>query len=108
MNSSHRQDNGTRVPAVQPKSVTKLTPAQKQRRYRLRKQQRVWEASGNAWLFIECRECGKPIKPSFQRGFCPGGQCNQAFFEKVQVPIVIYLDAQAKQVSERVLGFAKG
>ena len=100
--------SSTSVPAVQPKSVTKLTPAQKQRRYRLRKQQQAWEATGEAWLYIECRECGKAIKPSYRRGFCPGGQCREAFFEKTQVPQVIYLDAQAKKISEHVLGFAKG
>lgn len=104
----HASANSTSVPAVKGKSVTAFTPAEKQRRYRLRKQRQAWEATGLAWLYIECRECSKPIKPSFQRGFCPGGQCRQAFFEKVQVPAVIYLDAQAKDVSQRVLGYAKG
>jgi hypothetical protein len=98
-----KQGDGSGVPAVRPKSVTKLTPAEKQRRYRLRQQQRAWVATGNARLYVECRECGKAIKPSYRRGFCPGGQCKQAFFEKVQVPHVIYLGQQAKEIAERVV-----
>jgi hypothetical protein len=103
-----KSPNSTCVPAVQPKSVTKLTAAQKQRRYRLRKQQRAWEATGEAWLFTECRECGKSIKASYRRGFCPGGSCKKAFFEKVQVPQVLYLDTQTRDISVRVLGYARG
>jgi hypothetical protein len=61
-------------------------PAKKkarQRRYHLRKE---YEASGDAFLFTECRECGASIKPSYKRGFCANdGKCRDAFFKKVQV-----------------------
>ncbi len=38
----------------------------KQRRYRLRKQ---FEESGHSPLYLVCRECSEPIKPSYRRGF---------------------------------------
>jgi len=59
--------------------------ALRQRRLRIR---RRFEATGEAWLFTHCRECGAPIEPSFSRGFCPrttGRACRKEFFKKVQV-----------------------
>jgi hypothetical protein len=80
--------------------------AERQHRLRIR---RKFEESGEAFLYIECRECGKPIKPSFRRGFCQGGSCRKAFFKKVQVLTVVRLDAQGKAISERVSGiFSRG
>lgn len=73
--------------------------AERQHRLRIR---RKFEDSGEAFLYVECRECGKPIKPSFRRGFCKGGACREAFFKKVQVPTFIRLDAEGKAVAERV------
>lgn len=58
--------------------------AERQRQFR----QREYEAKGDAWLFTACRECGKPIAPSFKRGFCPGNSgknCREKFFKKIQV-----------------------
>jgi hypothetical protein len=88
-------------------SASKALPsaeAVKQRRHRLRKQ---FEESGNAFLFIECRECSKPIKPSYKRGFCPGGACRNVFFKKVQVRTVVRLGAVSKRLSEDLLKRAK-
>lgn len=95
----------TAVPAVDVRPADGLKMSQsaaaiRKRRSRIRK---LFEASGSAFLYVECRECGKPIKPSFKRGFCPGGTCREAFFKKVQVPTVVRLTAEDKQLSERVL-----
>ena len=53
--------------------------AARQRRHQLRKQ-----APGNAVLFVECRECHAPIKPSYDRAFCPGGECRKAWEDSIR------------------------
>lgn len=87
----------TRVPENKVKNVTPA--ALRQRRYR----QRCWERSGEAWLFVVCRQCGAPIKPSYKRGFCPGGKCRTEFFELVQVPNVVRITWEMHNISTRVL-----
>jgi hypothetical protein len=74
--------------------------ALRQRRYRLRKQ---YEASGNANLYVACRECDAAIKPSYRRGFCPGGACRKLFYKKVQVTHVCRVTRAAAQLSEAIL-----
>jgi hypothetical protein len=74
--------------------------ALKQRRYRLR---RDYENSGEALLFTECRHCSAPIKPSYKRGFCPGGACREQFFRDVQVRRVIPITAAMRSASENLL-----
>lgn len=74
----------------------------RQRRHR----QRIYEASGEAFLFTTCRECGKPIEPSFKRGFCPrstGRTCRKNFFKKVQVLTVCRLTLLDHRLSTAVL-----
>src|SRR5438270_1478251 len=61
------EDAEGRVPG---KATETATGDNKWQRYRLRKQ-RQWEASGEAFLYINCRFCGEAIKPSYSRGFCP-------------------------------------
>ena len=71
-----------------------------------RRRQRLYEASGDAFLFIVCRECGRPIEPSFKRGFCPrstGRTCREKFFKKVQVPTVCRLTLTDQRLSTAVL-----
>jgi hypothetical protein len=52
-------------------------------RHRIKTQQKK---TPHAVLFVECRECGASIKPSYKRGFCANdGKCRDAFFKKVQV-----------------------
>lgn len=87
----------TRVPVSGAKTVTPA--AIRQRRYR----QRCYERSGEAWLFVVCRQCGVPIKPSYKRGFCPGGKCRTEFFELVQVPNVVRITWEMHNISTRVL-----
>jgi hypothetical protein len=101
----NQQVTSTETPEVRPANGSKCNGwrngnAERQHRLRIR---RAFEASGKAFLYLECRECGKPIKPSFQRGFCPGGACREAFFKKVQVLTVVRLTSVDKAVSERVL-----
>jgi hypothetical protein len=77
--------------------------AARQRRLRIR---RRFEASGDAWLFTHCRECGAPIEPSFSRGFCPrktGKQCRKNFFKKIQVLTVVPVTFADRNLSEAVL-----
>jgi hypothetical protein len=80
--------------------VSQSPDAIRQRRSRVR---RLFENSGNAFLYVACRECDAPIKPSFQRGFCPGGHCRKQFFKKIQVPTVIALTFADQSLSEAVL-----
>lgn len=71
-----------------------------------RRRQRLYEASGDAFLFIVCRECGRPIEPSFKRGFCPrstGRACRKNFFKTVQVPTVCGLTLLDQTLSAAVL-----
>lgn len=56
--------------------------AMRQRRHSLRKQQ---TANPNAILWTRCRQCNKEIKPSYERAFCPGGECRREFFSVVQI-----------------------
>lgn len=75
--------------------------AERQRRYR----QRQYEATGNAWLFTACRECGAPIAPSFKRGFCKGNtgkKCRSKFFKKVQVRGWVPITFADRRLSEAV------
>jgi hypothetical protein len=74
--------------------------ALRQRRYRLRKQ---YEASGNANLYVVCRECDATIKPSYCRGFCPGGSCRKRYYTRVQVTCVCRVTRSAAQLSEAIL-----
>ena len=74
--------------------------ALRQRRYRLRKQNK---ASGGANLHTACRECGKAIKPSYCRTFCPGGGCRKLFYKKVQVTHVCRITRADAQLSEAIL-----
>ncbi len=74
--------------------------AVRQRRSRAR---RMFENSGDAFLYVACRECDAPIKPSFRRGFCHGGHCRKQFFKKVQVQSVIALTFADQSLSEAVL-----
>jgi hypothetical protein len=97
------QPTGRCVSSDASESVTATKNAEKQRRYRLRKQQQDFEQSGSATLYTACRECGRPIKPSFFRPFCRGGECRSSFFAKIQVLNVCYLDSVSKWVSEKVL-----
>jgi len=78
------------------------TPAAiRQRRSRAR---RMYEASGDAYLFTNCRQCDAPIKPSFSRGFCPGGACRKRFFhDDVRVTRVVPITQATARVSESVL-----
>jgi hypothetical protein len=71
----------------------------KQRRHRLKQ----FEQSGKAPKYNFCRECGKPIKESYRRGFCPGGACRDAFFKKVQVTHFVRLDIADQELSQQVL-----
>lgn len=74
--------------------------AERQRQLRIR---RRYEASGEAWLFTQCRECGTSIRPSFCRGFCPGGKCRKLFSRRVQVPRVCRLTLLDQNLSTAVL-----
>jgi hypothetical protein len=74
--------------------------ALRQRRYRLRKQ---YEASGNANLYVACQECEAAIKPSYHRGFCPGGACRKRYYKRVQVTHVCRITRAAAQLSEAIL-----
>jgi hypothetical protein len=74
--------------------------ALRQRRYRLRKQ---YEASGNANLYVACQECDAAIKPSYRRGFCPGGGCRKLFYKKVQVTRVCRITRADALLSEAIL-----
>ena len=76
--------------------------ALRQRRHR----QRLYEASGDAFLFTECHECGRSITPSFRRGFCSrntGRSCHKNFFKKVQVSTVCKLTLLDQRLSMAVL-----
>ena len=71
-----------------------------------RRRQRIYEASGDAWLFTHCRECGASITPSFRRGFCAratGKKCRTLFFKKVQVPTLCRLTLLDQALSTAVL-----
>jgi hypothetical protein len=77
-------------------------------RHRARK---LLKSSGEAWLYTHCRECERPIEPSYLRGFCPRGtgrQCRKNFFARVQVRRVEYLDFTAHYVSTRALEVLHG
>jgi hypothetical protein len=64
----------------------------------------AYAATGEAFLYVTCRECDKPIKPSFHRGFCKGGACRKKFFKKVQVRRVIPITQVDRELSQAVLG----
>jgi hypothetical protein len=81
-------------------STEEKSNALRQRRYRLRKQ---YEESGNANLYVVCRECEAAIKPSYHRGFCPGGACRKLFYKRVQVTHVCRITRAAAQLSEAIL-----
>jgi len=81
-------------------SAEEKSNALRQRRYRLRKQH---EASGNANLYVACRECDAAINPSYRRGFCPGGTCRKLFFKNVQVTRVCRITRADAQLSEAIL-----
>jgi hypothetical protein len=72
----------------------------RQRRSRAR---RMFEKSGKAVLYVVCRECHAPIKPSFLRGFCPGGKCRKEFFTKVQVTTVVPVTANERRLIDSLL-----
>lgn len=74
--------------------------AERQRQLRIR---RRYEATGEAWLYTHCRECGTSIRPSFRRGFCPGGKCRKLFLRRVQVPRVCRLTLLDQNLSTAVL-----
>jgi hypothetical protein len=90
------KSSATRVPATQPKIVTR------QRRYYLRR-----EAAKNHQTFEACAECGAPIKPSATRRFCPGGRCRKAAVARVGVVHVCRLDATAKRLSAEILAVSR-
>jgi hypothetical protein len=80
-------------------------------RHRARK---LLETSGEAKLYTHCRECARPIEPSFLRAFCPRivlaedgkpeqRQCRKNFFARVQVCRFDPIDFTAHYVSTRVL-----
>ena len=82
---------------MRPEQGSKPLPrsnAQKQRAARLRKQknERPFRV-----LHQACRECGRPIKPSYVRQFCPGGKCRTAFFKKVQVTTWVEVKSGVQQ-----------
>ena len=81
-------------------STEEKSNALRQRRYRLRKQH---EASGNANLYVACRECDAAINPSYRRGFCPGGTCRKRYYKRVQVTRVCRVTRSAAQLSEAIL-----
>jgi hypothetical protein len=78
--------------------------AERQRRLRIR---RRFEATGEAWLYTQCRECGEPIEPSFARGFCPrstGRVCRKNFFfKRVQVRGWMPVTSADRSLSRAVL-----
>jgi hypothetical protein len=74
--------------------------ALRQRRYRLRKQ---YEDSGNANLYVACRECDAAIHPSYRRGFCRGGTCRKRYYKRVQVSHVCRVTRADAQLSEAIL-----
>jgi hypothetical protein len=84
------------------------TPAEKQRRYRLRKQA---DQLGMDTPYTECQWCSKPIKPSFVRGFCPGGKCRRQLSKQAEdeakakagVLRVIPIDSASHYISQAVL-----
>jgi hypothetical protein len=80
---------------VCPEDAAKVRRAERNRRHYLKRQQ--LQASGEAFLFTECRECGKPIEDSYTRGFCPGGACRKAFFKKVQVRSWVKIKQQVSE-----------
>ena len=81
--------------------MSQTPDAIRQRRSRAR---RLYEASGAACLFTACRQCGAPIKPSFSRGFCPGGVCRKQFFrDAVRVTRVVPITRTTARMSESVL-----
>ena len=82
------------------KSLPRGRNALKQRQYRLRQQH---EARPFRVLHASCRECGRPIKPSYVRQFCPGGECRAAFLRKIQVPTVVAITFPTQSLSEAVL-----
>ena len=71
-----------------------------QRLYRLRKQHKERPFRE---FHVQCRECNLPIKPSYERPFCPGGKCKRAFFNRVQVRRVESIDFTAHSLSQAVL-----
>ena len=83
----------------QRRELTRLRVA----RHRARK---LLEASGEAILCTECRECGAKIEPSYLRHFCPrstGRNCRKAFFKKIQVPHFVDVTLADVSLSEAVL-----
>lgn len=81
-------------------SAEEKSNALRQRRYRLRKQ---YEASGNANLYVACRECDAAINPSYRRGFCPGGTCRESYYKRVQVSHMCRVTRSAADLSEAIL-----
>ena len=93
-----RASTGTSVPEMRPETATDS----KWRRYRLKKQRQAWRASGEAFLYTECMYCAAPIKPSFVRGFCPGGHCRQEYLQAVPIHRVVPITGFDRRVSARV------
>jgi len=88
---------------VCPESARKRN-AERQRNFRLRRQRKLRPF---AVLHKECRECGRSIKPSVVRCFCPGGVCRAAFFAKIQVLTVFPVTLADRSLSESVLKEAR-
>jgi hypothetical protein len=74
---------------------------------------KLLKASGEACLYTHCRECARPIEPSYLRGFCPRTvlaedgkpeqrQCRKNFFARVQVRRVESIDFTAHYISQQI------
>jgi hypothetical protein len=89
---------------VCPNNYSKMSQTPEAVRQRRSRARRMYEASGDAYLFTNCRQCDAPIKPSFSRGFCPGGACRKRFFrDDVRVARVVPITRVMARTSESVL-----
>jgi hypothetical protein len=102
--------NSTRVSKTAPENATEQLEQLEQiaelcnkfRRYRLRKIRREYQNSGEAFLHTECLMCSKPIKPSYRRGFCPGGVCRDRYLNAKPVHRVVPITRLDRAVSTRI------
>jgi len=88
------------------KNSAETATTNKFRRYRLRKQHQ--ELGPVGCLYTHCRYCDREIKPSYLRGFCPGGECRDSYFKTVRVLRLVPITIIDNQISTRIVEAKKG